>query len=217
MQQKIQLKREVNERTLQILRQADELKSLNKGLHVQSQELQSINEELQAQSEQLQIQKELEFAARQEADKANHAKSNFLATMSHEIRTPMNGVIGMASLLSETALNVEQKEYTDTIISCGHSLVNVINDILDFSKMESGNLEIEHEEFDLRHSIEEVMELFIHVAGKQKIELVCEIDLNLPLCIIGDSLRLKQVLVNLVNNAIKFTEKGEVVVNNLCN
>ncbi|NNV57776.1 hybrid sensor histidine kinase/response regulator [Limnovirga soli] len=166
---------------------------------------------------QLQLSTEEEKKARREAENANKAKSIFLATMSHELRTPMNGVIGMTSLLSKTELTSEQKGYADVIRVCGENLLNVINDILDFSKIESGNMELEYHNFDLRECIEEVMDVFAEKASKIGLDLVYQIDYNVPVSITGDRLRLRQILLNLVSNAIKFTKKGEIFVGVHCN
>ena len=124
----------------------------------------------------------------------------------------MNGVIGMTALLSETELTEEQQDYTKTITACGETLVNVINDILDFSKIESGKIDLEAHEFELRKIIEEIMDLFALQASKQHIDLLYHIEPGVPDFLVGDSSRLKQILTNLINNAIKFTSCGEVYV-----
>lgn len=149
---------------------------------------------------------------KQEAEAANIAKSTFLANMSHEIRTPLNGVIGMIDLLSSTGLTDQQRRYSSIAKSSADVLLSVINDILDFSKVEAGKLELEHIPFDLQQLAEDIPEMFLHRATEKRIELNCHVLPSAPQQVVGDPERVRQILVNLVSNAIKFTEDGDVTI-----
>ena len=194
------------------IRTHDEIEDLARDFNVMVERLRDYREQVDAYQRDLEQKVQEQTLLAQQAADASRAKSQFLANMSHEIRTPLNGVLGMAELLLRTDLNERQRYLAETVIQSGQSLLRVLNDILDFSKIEAGKLDLDLQGFDLHATLERTVETLAGNAHAKGLELICEIAPEVPSALVGDPERLCQILNNLLGNAVKFTEQGEVLV-----